>query len=123
MDLSESENAGEIQHGTKFVAQFLKNRNVSESKCPPLEWTFAKPPGDPKVHVSWVRITTMQLFRQCVEGGLTKAMDIAKRLGISRFKVSRFAAQAVKEGWLKKEGRKYCMTTAMERYLNESRAK
>jgi hypothetical protein len=120
MDLSESEDGGEIQHGTKFVAQFIKNRNVSDSECPPLEWTFVKPPNDPKMHVSWVRITTMQLFRQSVEGGLSKAMDIAKHLGISRFKVSRFATQAVKGGWLKKEGRKYRMATEMERYLNES---
>jgi hypothetical protein len=38
----------------------------------------------------------------CIEDGYVKATDIAKQLGISRFKVSRFAAMAIKEGWLKK---------------------
>jgi AAA domain len=111
IDLSEPENGGDVQHGTKFVTRFLKNRNISDNECPPLEWTFLEMPNDPKVQVSWERITTMQLFRQCVENGYLKVADIAKQLGISRFKVSRFATQAMKEGWLRKNGRCYAVTT------------
>jgi putative DNA primase/helicase len=110
IDLSEAEDSGEMQQGTRFVTQFLKNRNTTENECPPLKWTFVQPPNDPKVQVSWEKITTLQLFRQCVENGYVKATDIAKQLGISRFKVSRFAARAIKEGWLKKTGRNYAIT-------------
>jgi putative DNA primase/helicase len=110
IDLSEAQDAGEVQHGTKFVTRFLKNRNVGETECPPLQWNFSKPPGDPKVHVSWEKLSTIQLFRQAVEDGFVRASDIAKQMNISRFKVSRLAAQAIKEGWLKRTGRNYAIT-------------
>jgi AAA domain len=109
IDLSEAQDTGESQHGTKFVTRFLKNRNIGENECAPLQWTFVKMPNDPKVHVSWERLSTIQLFRQAVEDGYVRASDIAKQMGISRFKVSRLANQASKEGWLKKNGRKYAL--------------
>jgi putative DNA primase/helicase len=123
IDLSEAENTGELQRGAKFITQFLKNRNVSENECPPVQWTFFKPVGDPKARVSWEKRTAMQLFRRSVEDGYVKATDIARQLGISRFKVSRFATQAIKEGWLKKNGRTYAMipTNPMVRLSDASR--
>lgn len=125
IDLSEAHDANELQHGTKFVTRFLKNRNVGENECPPLQWSFFKPPGDQKVRVSWEKLSTMQLLRQCVEDGTVRASDIAKQLAISRFKVSRLAAQAIKEGWLKKNGRNYAITTPnpMDRWFKEVRQK
>jgi putative DNA primase/helicase len=107
INLSEPKDPIENQHGAKFIGRFLKNRNATEADCPALEWTFAKPPGSPQALVSWKKLSTGQLFRDCVEKGLGRAADIANEMGITPSRVSQLAGKAIKEGWLKKTGRTY----------------
>jgi hypothetical protein len=107
INLAEVKEAGEGRHGAKFVAQFVKNRNASDAECPAVEWTFFKPPNDPKAHVTWKKISVPELFRQCIEVGLSTATEIAEEMGVSRGLVSRYAARAVKAGWLMKKDRRY----------------
>ncbi|HEX3625500.1 MAG TPA: AAA family ATPase [Verrucomicrobiae bacterium] len=107
MSLAEPRDPVENQHGAKFVTRFIKNRNATEAETPALEWTFFKPPGDPKAHVSWKKLSAGQLFRDCIEKGLGRATDIAQEMGITPGRVSQLAGKAIKEGWLKKSGRTY----------------
>jgi hypothetical protein len=107
INLTEPKDPIESQHGAKFVTRFVKNRNATELECPALEWTFAKPPGDPKARVAWKRLTVPQLFRQCIEQGFNRATQIALEIGITPGRVSQLAAKAIKEGWLTKKGRIY----------------
>jgi hypothetical protein len=109
INLSEAAGTGEIQNGAKFVAEFTKNRNAIQSECPALEWTFAKAPGNGKVQVSWKKLSTTQIFRQCLEMGLTSGTDIAAQMHISKGQVSKLAANSIKEGWLRKDGRHYAL--------------
>jgi hypothetical protein len=110
IQLAEAKDAGEIQNGAKFVARFVKNRNAVEADCPPLEWHFHLPPGETRARVSWKKMSTAQIFRQWIEDGVTSAKDIAEEMGISKGQVSKLAKRALKEGWLKKDGRDYALT-------------
>lgn len=107
IQLAEAKDASEIQTGAKFVARFVKNRNATETECPPLEWSFRLDANEARAHVSWKKLSTSQLFRQCLEDGLTSATDIAEEMGISKGQVSKLATGAIKAGWLIKEGREY----------------
>jgi DNA-binding NarL/FixJ family response regulator len=51
----------------------------------------------------------IEVFRQLVEDGLTSAEDIAREMDVSKGTVSKLAKRAMKEGWLKKQGRKYAL--------------
>lgn len=110
IQLTEAKDAGEIQNGARFVARFVKNRNVAEADCPPMEWHFNLPKGETLAKVSWKKMSTAQVFRQWIEGGLTSATDIADEMGISKGQVSKLAQRAIAEGWLKKDGREYALT-------------
>ena len=51
--------------------------------------------------------SSIEVFRQWLEDGLTSAEDIARKMGVSKGTVSKMAKRAMKEGWLKKQGREY----------------
>lgn len=111
ISLSELKDTTDERRGAKFVARFDKNRNASDADCPVLEWRFIRPPNDPKAYVSWKIISAPLLFRKCIEEGLVTATEIAEEMSVSRGQVSRYAARAVKEGWLVKRGRGYILKT------------
>ena len=110
IQLSEANDASEIQNGARFVSRFVKNRNATEESCPPLEWYFNKPKDETHARVSWKEISTAQIFRQWVEDGVTSASDIAEEMGISKGQVSKLAKRGIMDGWLTKNGRDYALT-------------
>ena len=107
--LDEVKDLREGDQGARFVARFVKNRNATDEECPSLEWRFAKSGDDGRIAASWKRLSIFELFRQCIEDGLTTATDIAAEMEISKATASRLAAKAIKEGWLKKDGRDYAI--------------
>ena len=109
VNLSELKEVAEDKHGAKFAAKFVKNRNTSDVECPPLEWRFLRPPGEQKAQVTWNKISIPNLFRKCIEDGLRTASEIAEEISVTRGQVSKYAAKAIKEGWLKKKGRDYIL--------------
>jgi hypothetical protein len=110
LQLAAAQDAGEIQTGARFVARFTKNRNATEAECPPLEWFFELRNNEARAHVSWKKLSTPQIFRQCLEDGLNTATDIAEEMGISKGQVSKMAMKAIQAGWLIKDGREYKLT-------------
>jgi hypothetical protein len=110
IQLAEAKDAGEIQNGAKFVARFVKNRNATETDCPPLEWHFNLPQGETSARVSWKKMSTGQIFRQWIEDGLTRATEIAEEMGLSKGQVSKLAKRGIGDGWLKKDGHDYVLS-------------
>ncbi len=51
----------------------------------------------------------IEVFRQCLENGLTSAEDIARKMGVSKGTVSKLAKRAMNEGWCRKNGRQYAV--------------
>ncbi|HTV42051.1 MAG TPA: AAA family ATPase [Candidatus Sulfotelmatobacter sp.] len=111
INLSELIDVGDARQGARFVTKFIKNRNGTEADCPTLEWRFIKAPNDPKMHISCTTLSVPLQFRQCIEDGLVSATDIAARMGISKGHVSKHATKAIKDGWLRKKGRQYALTS------------
>ena len=110
IQLTEAQDAGVVQTGAKFVARFVKNRNATETECPPLEWHFERRENEMRALVSWKRLSTPDIFRQCLEDGLTTATDISEEMGLSKGQVSKMATAAIHAGWLTKDGREYKLT-------------
>ena len=52
-------------------------------------------------------LSDTQLFRDCIENGLTTATDIAEEMGISKGQASKLAKKAINTGWLTKDNREY----------------
>ncbi len=112
INLSELKDAGDERRGAKFLARFVKNRHSSDSDCPTLEWRFVTQPGNPKAQMIWKKISVPEQFRQCILDGLSSASDIAEAMSVSRGLVSRYAARAIKDGWLTKKDRQYVLASA-----------
>lgn len=110
IQLTEAQDVDEVQTGARFVTRFVKNRNATEAECPPLEWLFNLVKGEAHARVSWKKLSSNALLRQCIEDGLTRATDIAEAMGISTGQVSKLATRGIKAGWLKKVGRDYVLT-------------
>jgi DNA-binding NarL/FixJ family response regulator len=55
------------------------------------------------------KASSIEVFRQCLEDGLTSAEDIARKMGVSKGTVSKMAKRAMEEEWLKKQGRQYVL--------------
>lgn len=110
INLTDARGAHEIRHGARFGTQFVKNRNTLDAECPPLEWRFEQRGDDPRAQITWKKLSTTQILRQCLEDGLATATDIAAEMGLSKSQVSKLAATAIRDGWLKKEGRNYALT-------------
>lgn len=110
IQLAAAQDVGEVQTGARFVARFVKNRNATEAECPPLEWHFEQRENETRAHVSWKKLSTSQIFRQCIEDGLNTATDIAEEMSISKGQVSKMATRAIQAGWLTKDGREYKLT-------------
>ena len=119
INLTELKEPGDTLQGVKFISQFVKCRNVTEVECLPLEWRFVKQPNNPKMIVTWKALSGLLLFRRCIEGGTVTATEIAQEMGISKSMVSKYAAKAIKEEWLKKHGREYALVTEEEKELNK----
>ena len=98
----EEEEAG----GARFVSRFDKNRNATDNDCPPIEFTFRRGENG-TAEVLWKHVGALEKFRYLVEHGLTTASQIAEEMGVSAARVSALAKKAMKEGWLRKNGRDY----------------
>jgi hypothetical protein len=64
---------------------------------------------DGNVKIEAREASSMDVFRQWIEHGLTSAEDIAKEMHVSKGTVSKWAKRAIEAGWLGKNGREYAL--------------
>ena len=107
MRLNQTDEA-EPQKGARFLSRFTKDRN-SKAEQAPLKWSFET--IDKRVAISYQEARGIDVFRQWIEDGLESASDIAEEMGVSKGYISKLASKAIKDGWLKKEGRNYVLVT------------
>ncbi len=106
VQLTPPEKSEEEAGGARFVSRFDKIRNATGEDCPPIEFTFRRGENG-KAEVIWKHVGQLEKFRYLIEKGLTTATQIAEEMGISAPRVSYLAKTAMKEGWLRKNGRNY----------------
>ena len=93
--------------GALFVSRFTKDRN-SQKEQSPIEWQFSTLPSG-MVDVVTREASSLDVFRQWIEDGLTSAEDISREMSVSKGTVSKWARKAMEAGWLKKQGRAYVL--------------
>lgn len=98
--------AGSDGNGLKFISLFSKNRDGTAEETQTFEWTF-ETCANGNIAVSHRRISALDQLRQWLRDGMTTCADIAEAMGLSKPTVSKLAAKAIREGWLKKNGRDY----------------
>lgn len=97
----------EHREGAEFISRFTKERNnCREEKS--YHWSFRTNPDD-SVQITTKEASSIDVFRQWIEDGLTGAEDIAREMGLSKGTISKMASKAISEGWLKKVGREYAL--------------
>jgi hypothetical protein len=87
-----------------FISRFTKDRNSYREQAA-LEWKFTSVNGS--VEVATQAASSLDVFRQWLEDGLTSAEDIAREMHVTKGTVSKLARKAMDQGWLKKNGREY----------------
>ena len=98
---------GEYREGARFLSRFTKDRN-SRTDQAAIEWSISRA-SDGSIAIGTREASSIEVFRQWVEDGLTSAEDIAREMGVSKGTVSKWAKRAMNEGWLKKNGRDYAL--------------
>jgi len=97
---------GSDGNGLKFISQFSKNRDGTAEETQTFEWTF-ETCANGKIVVSHRRLSALDELRQWLRDGVNSCADLADAMGISKPRISKLAAKAIKEGWLRKNGRDY----------------
>jgi hypothetical protein len=93
--------------GAHFISRFTKWRNAT--KCPSaLEWMFR--PKDSGIEITVDDASSIDIFKQLIEQGVTSNKQISDEMGISAAAVSKIAKRGVDEGWLKIEKNRYVLT-------------
>lgn len=103
LSLEENDASGEV--GARFKSTFTKNRNSPRDEHD-LNWCFT-PAERGVVEVTATPVASESLFRELVEGGETSASEIAKKLGVMKGTVSKWAKAGCAARWMHIDGRRY----------------
>lgn len=95
----------EHRNGARFLSRFTKDRN-STCEQPAIEWRFNTSDCG-NVEITTRPASSMDVFRQWIEDGLTGADDIAREMHVTKGAVSKWAKKGIEAGWLIKNGREY----------------
>jgi hypothetical protein len=97
------------KRGARFVSRFTKPSRNTQDEIAPYEWHFVTDEATGEVSISYKQTQTLEMFRQCIEDGVTDCSELAEELKVSRGTVSKWAKKAMDAGWLKKNGRDYAL--------------
>ena len=92
--------------GARFIAMFTKNRDGTADETQPIELTFMRG-SNGKADITFKRMSHMDELRQWLRDGVTTCAELSEAMGIGKPSVSKLAARAIQQGWLKKNGREY----------------
>lgn len=102
------------KRGARFVSRFTKPSRNTQDEVPAYEWHLVTDNLSGQVRVSFKQTQTLELFRQCIEEGVTDCTELAEELKVSRGTISKWAKKAINAGWLKKNKRSYELIDAAE---------
>jgi hypothetical protein len=94
-------------NGCRFISRFTKCRNTSKQPKT-YEWTYS-PAGNGEILVEVKEASPLLIFRDHIANGLDTCSTLANEMGVSDGYISQLSTLAEKEGWIKKEKRKYVL--------------
>ncbi len=105
--LDDAKKNADDKRGAGFISRFTKPSRNTQEEVPPIEWHFVTDPATDVVSISHKQAQTLDVFRKCIEEGVTECSQLAQELKVTPGTISKWAKKAIDAGWLKKEGRQY----------------
>lgn len=102
------------KRGARFISRFTKPSRNTQEEIPAFEWHITTDPITKHIGVTHKIAQSMDVFRKCIEAGLTENSHLAQELKVSPGTISKWAKKAEREGWLKKKGRDYALVDGNE---------
>jgi AAA domain/DnaB-like helicase N terminal domain len=112
--LDDAKKQADDKRGARFISRFTKpSRNIQE-EVPAYEWHIVTDPVSGEISVAYKFAQSLDVFRRCIEEGVTDCQQIAEEMKVSKATVSRMAKKAMDQGWLGKKGRDYVLLSGNE---------
>jgi AAA domain/DnaB-like helicase N terminal domain len=107
--LDDAKKNSDDKRGARFISRFTKPSRNTQEEIPPYEWHIVTDQTTGEVSVGCKPPQTMDVFRQCIADGVTDCTQLPEEMRVSKGTISKWATKAVKEGWLRKDGREYVL--------------
>ena len=112
--LDDAKKQADDKRGARFISRFTKPSRNTQDEMPPTEWHIVTDRQTGEVTIGWKVARSMDVFRRLIEEGVTQCGELAEELQVSQGTISKLAKKAMKEGWLKKQGRGYQIANGNE---------
>ncbi len=107
--LDDAKKQSDDKKGAGFISRFTKPSRNTQEEIPAYEWHVTTEFLSGKINITHKQAQSMDVFRKWIEDGVTDCSQLAEELKVSRGTVSKWATKAIREGWLKKQGREYAL--------------
>jgi hypothetical protein len=105
--LDDAKKQADDKRGARFITRFVKPSRNTQEDIPPYEWHIVTEAENGRVSVGCKVAQSMDVFRRCIEDGVTECTQLAEEMKVSKGTISKWAKKAEREGWLTKRGREY----------------
>jgi AAA domain len=112
--LDDAKKHSDDKRGARFISRFTKPSRNTQEDIPAFEWRVTSDPQSGEIAVTHKQAQSLDVFRKLIEDGVTECSQLAEELKVSKGTISKWAAKAIGEGWLRKKGRDYELTEGNE---------
>jgi putative DNA primase/helicase len=107
--LDDAKKHADDKRGARFTSRFTKPSRNTQQEIPCFEWHVVTDPVTGEVSVGCKPAQKMDVFRRCIEDGVTENGQLAEEMQVSKGTISKWAKKAMSEGWLRKADREYVL--------------
>jgi hypothetical protein len=107
--LNDAKKQAEDRTGARFVSLFTKPSRNTHEDVPAYEWGVTTDATTGAVEITCKPAQSLDVFRRCLEEGLSDNRQIAEEMRISPGQVSKLFKKARDQGWAEKDGRDYAL--------------
>jgi hypothetical protein len=112
--LDDAKKQSDDKRGARFISRFTKPSRNTQEEIPAYEWHIVTDRVTGEISVAHKLAQSMDVFRHCIEEGVTDCTQLSEELKTSKGQISKWAKKAIGEGWLKKNGREYALVDGNE---------
>jgi putative DNA primase/helicase len=106
--LNDAKKQADDRSGARFVSLFTKPSRNTQEDVPAYEWGVTTDPNG-AVKITFKPAQSLDVFRRCLEEGLSDNRQIAEEMRISPGQTSKLFKKACDQGWARKDGRDYAL--------------
>ncbi len=110
--LDDAKKQADDKRGARFISYFTKPSRNTPEEIPAYEWHVVTDPATAEISVAHKLAQSLDVFRKLIEDGVTDCSQLAEEMNVSKGTISKLAQKAMREGWLRKDGRGYALVAA-----------